>query len=251
VTPEQFFESGAHEEALARLQYVVDQQHRVGLLLGDLGSGKSSLLRVLCRSLQEEGRQAVLVNLTGLRADQFPPQLAQLLRGGEACPGNPAAAWRSILDQIIANRYQQRDTVVLLDDGDQAEPGVLTQVVRLAECDDDPDTRLTVVVAADVKHAKRLGGRLLDLTELRIEIEPWGCEQTRAFVQGALERAGVTGAVFQPEAVDRLHELADGRPRRICQLAELALVAGAGELKDEIDSPTVDAAFEELAVFSS
>ena len=55
-------------------------------------------------------------------------------------------------------------------------------------------------------------------------------------------------AIFDAGAIDRLHQLTNGVPRRICQLAELALAAGAGQDEAEIGGETVEAVFEELAV---
>jgi type II secretory pathway predicted ATPase ExeA len=93
-----------------------------------------------------------------------------------------------------------------------------------------------------------LGDRLLALSELRIEVEPWGAEETRDYLRHALDRAGVAESVFGETAIERLHELTLGIPRRISQLAELALLAGAGSQQEVIDGETVEAAFAELGM---
>ena len=124
---------------------------------------------------------------------------------------------------------------------------VLDAIARLAECDRSGDSRLTVVAAAAVTSLRRLASRLLDLTELRIELEPWEQADTVGYVLSALRRAGRREPVFTDEAMVRLHDLCDGIPRRISQLANLSLVAGAGQRAQRIDAETVDAAFHELA----
>lgn len=248
TSPAHFFESPTHEEALVCLQFLVEQQQRVGLLLGTSGSGKSLLLNIFAQALSQSGRQVVSVNLLGIDRGQFVHQLGTQLETHLPADATPATQWRSIFDRIAANRYQGRDTVFLLDDADEADREVLAQVARLAECDSSPQGRLTVVLAAHSGRAHRLGERLLELTELKIEIEPWDAEDTRGFLRHTLARAGVAGSIFGESAMDRLHELTRGVPRRVSQLAELALIAGAGSENEQIDGEIVAAAFEELAV---
>lgn len=251
VGPAQFFESPTHEEALARLQFLVEQNRRIGLLLGVSGSGKTLLLKLFAQALEATGRQAALVNLLGLDTQEFTRQLAVQLGVLTSADATPAQRWRSIVDKIIANRYQSRDTVVLLDDADEADSGVLAHISRLAECDPSSQSRLTIILAAHSRQTSQLGRRLLELTELRVEIEPWEPEDTRDYLQYALSRAGGQREVFDTTAVERLHELSHGVPRRLSQLAGLALIAGAGEQKNAVDSETVDAAYEQLAVLAA
>ena len=58
LDPRYFFNSPSHDEALARLQFLVDNQRRLGLMLGAAGSGKSLLLEVFSRRLRGDARLA-------------------------------------------------------------------------------------------------------------------------------------------------------------------------------------------------
>lgn len=244
----EFFESPSHEEALARLQFLIEQRYRVGLLLGPAGSGKSLLLNVFAQMLRRSGRQAVVISLVGLDVNDFVSQLASQLAVDPARAASPEALWQPIVDRIVANRYQRRDTVLLLDDADEGADAVLARIARLLDCDASPESRLTAVFAAEGQRLHQLGRRLLEWTELKIELEPWTCEETGAFLRHALSQAGREEAVFDAGAIDRLHQLSNGVPRRVCQLAELALAAGAGRDEAEIGGETVEAVFEELAI---
>jgi type II secretory pathway predicted ATPase ExeA len=87
----------------------------------------------------------------------------------------------------------------------------------------------------------------LDLVQLRIEVEPWQPTDTAEYLHESLSRTGKQSPVFSESAVDRLHELAHGIPRRTAQLADLTLMAAAGQDLTEIDATTVETVCQELA----
>jgi general secretion pathway protein A len=87
---------------------------------------------------------------------------------------------------------------------------------------------------------------MLDLAELRIDLGPWEPNDLNAYLKSALTHAGREGSLFAESAVARLHELTQGIPRRVNQLAELALLAADGRGIGEIDAAMLDSICEEL-----
>ncbi|MHC4406295.1 MAG: hypothetical protein ACYTG0_42225, partial [Planctomycetota bacterium] len=156
--------------------------------------------------------------------------------------------WRLLSDRLIEYQYRQLETVVLFDDADQASPDALTQVMRLAHFERTADSRLTIVLAGRDEGIGRLGHRLLELAELRIDVRAWERNDTEDYLRSALAQAGRQSPAFVGEAVDRLHRLARGVPRRISQLADLALLAGAGRKLEQVDADTVESVYHELGV---
>ncbi len=248
IDPSAFFESPTHEEALARLHFLVDQRRRLGLLMGAAGSGKSLLLEVFGHQTRRLDRVAVKIGLLGVEPQEFLSLLAIGL-GLNPAHGLPdASVWRLVGDRIAAFRYQQTPTVLLLDDADCASVDVLTQVTRLAKNESGPDSRLTIVLAGQPTRMGRLGAALLELADLRIDVEAWEPAETAEFIDSSLRKAGRSTPVFGEPAVARLHQLAQGIPRRVSQLADLALVAGAGRNLASIDADTVDSVCRELGM---
>lgn len=241
-----FYQSPNHEEALARLHFLVEEHRRVGLCFGPSGGGKSMLLEVFAGQLRRRGCQVVNLGLLGIDLHEFLWLTAAELGLNPSPNDTEFCLWRGIVDRIAENRYQQLNTVVLLDDVDEAEPPVVDTIVRLAECDRSPTARLTIVVAATSGNARKLGNRLLDLAELRVDVERWEECDTVGYLTAALRQAGRRERAFTDEAVVRLHRLCDGIPRRINQLANLALLAGAGRRLSAIDAETVESAYHEL-----
>ena len=248
LDPQFFYQSPTHEEALARLYFLVEQRHRLGLLMGPAGSGKSLLLEVFADGLRRSGRPVAKVNLLGVQ----PGEMLALLAAGLELYTDPSASvpalWRTLTDRLVEYRCQQLDVVILLDDADGADQQVLDQVTRLAQYDRSAESRLTLVLASQREHANRLGQRLLEMGELRIDVQPWEQSDTEGFLNTSLSRAGRQSPVFADPAVARLHELTHGIPRRVSQLADLSLLAGAGANLEQIDADMVESVCHELGV---
>jgi general secretion pathway protein A len=157
-----------------------------------------------------------------------------------------AELWRTLTDRLTEFHYQQLETVFLFDDADRAEKTALAQISRLARYDASPSARLTLVLAGQRETLGRIGASLLDLVELRTDLEPWDASDTINYLQNLLVQAGCPTPVFTEPAVARLHELTQGIPRRVSQLADLSLLAGAGQNSPQIDADVVESAYYEL-----
>jgi type II secretory pathway predicted ATPase ExeA len=233
------------------MHFLIEEHRRMGLLLGPSGCGKSLLLEMIARRVRLWGRAAAKLSLLGLESADFLAALADQLR--IVVPHGAAVwqVWQCLERRFRENRYQQLETVLLLDDADQATPEVLTQVARIAKHDLTADSRLTLILAARTDHVGRIGAPLLDLVELRIDVPAWRPGDTRRFLSQSLEQVGGQAEVIGYEAALRMHDLAGGSPRRVRQLADLALLAAAGMNLDAVDVATVDAAREQLGVCPS
>src|SRR5438445_8495939 len=103
---------------------------------------------------------------------------------------DPFRLWRGVLDRLTENRYQQLDTVLLLDDANEATTAVLDHVMRLAQFDSTSTGRLTVLLTANDNGVGRLTPRLFELADLRIDLDPWEPVDTVQYVTAALKQAG-------------------------------------------------------------
>lgn len=251
LDPRFFYQSSTHEEALARLHFLVDQQRRLGVLMGGRGSGKSLLLEVFADQMRRAGTSVAKLNLLGVEPAEFLWLLAAEFKKNPDRGLPVPTLWSLVTDCISEQRYQRAASVVLLDDVDQAADEVLTQLARLAQLDLSPESRLTIVLAGRPERIGRLGQTLLERAELRIDVEPWEPADTRNYLEASLAQAGRRSAVFADPAIARLHELGQGIPRRISQLADLAMLAGAGRKLAQIDADTVESVYQELGVIEA
>jgi len=248
LDPRCFFESPTHEEALARLHFLIDGGRRAGLLLGGPGSGKSLLLEVFAQMLGPCGWDVARIGLVGIDKMEFLHQLSVAWGLFPEPTATPAALWRTLLDRLAAQHVEQRKCLVLLDDCDEADPQVLTQALRLAQADVGHVAAVTLVLAARTSQVSRLGERLLEVADLRIDLNPWNHADTQRYLETALARSGRPAPTFSADAIALLAEISQGVPRNVVQLADLALIAAAGRELMEVDAATVDSVYAELGV---
>jgi type II secretory pathway predicted ATPase ExeA len=244
---DRFYPTATTNEALARIEHLVESRRRLGALLGPAGVGKSLALRVSARQLASAHRATVVVNAAALTTRELFWQLAAALAAAPRDDADVARLWRQIVDRVVENRLQQVDTVLLVDDAGEAGPDVLTQLVRLSRLDLAPNARWTMVLAAEPAQAARWNETLRNLVDLRIDLHPWEPHDTVGYVQTALVDAGRFEPLFDDAALRRLHELAEGIPRRVAKLADYALLAGAAAGLNLIDAAVVEEANKETA----
>jgi len=235
--------SPVHAEALARLDFLRESQCPFGLLLGPPGSGKSTVLAKFAEQAERSGALVALVNSAVADELAFLVPLAMGLQ--VAADGEPGQLWRRIADRLVELQLENLWAVVLVDDLDRAGAPVVALVERLSAVTDAP---LTIVATAQPETAGRIGQQLLEQAALRIDLHPWNETETRDYLTSSLTSAGRLQPAFDEAATRRLFELSGGAPRKVNQLAQLALLAGVGENLTQINVETIEAVEEELSV---
>ena len=213
LDPKYLCQSPTHQEALARAALSGGATASPGAAGRTFRQRQVALAEGLCRATtlhRAAGRATGLwvllrPEMLGLLAAEWGLRPRAVGLGGPVMASGHRSADRY--------RYQQLEAVGLLDDADQADPQVLQHVSRLARFDSSPAARLTLVLTGHREGMSNLGQSLLDLVELRIDVEPWEQSETQQYVNTLLGQAGRTSPAFAEPAVARLHELSRGIPR--------------------------------------
>jgi type II secretory pathway predicted ATPase ExeA len=244
---DQFYPAPGHNESLARIEYLVDSRRRLGALFGESGVGKSLVLEVAARQLTRRRHDVVLVDSLGVTTRELLWQTATGLGTSPREDADLQRLWRQVTDRVAENRWQQINTVLLVDNAGHAGPDTLTQITRLARLEATPAARWTIVLAAESGQAARWNLTLRELVDLRIDLVPWEVQDSIGYLQTALVDAGRYEPLFEEDALTLLHELSRGVPRRLSRLADFSLLAGAAAGLDRIDRGVVTRAHDELA----
>lgn len=247
ASPETPYPTEPLSEATARADYLIGERRRMGVLLGSRGVGKSTCLAAIAEEQRSGSRRAAVASIdaVALTARELLWRTAEGLGASPDGADTQMTLWRRIEDHLAENRWQDRPTVLLIDDAQQLGPDSQQQLVRLARLDSTPEAQWTILLATPADALERLNETLLHLIDLRIDLAPWGLDDTIGYVQTCLVEAGRLEPVFEYGALARLHALTRGVPRHVVRLADFALLAGAGQRVETIDEEVVEQAFAE------
>lgn len=225
-----------HEEALARLSYLVEHRGRFGLMLGPAGTGKSLVLNAAAHEAKRLGREVATIELFGIDSTDLLFQLAVGLRLGPAGHWSHGTLWRAVRDHWRALHSARLPSVLLFDHLERAQADCLSMIERLLHLDVANDGGLTILAAARAGHGQLLFGELAEQSELRIELPGLSRRETESFVRELLDRTGHRREVFQRDAAEAMFDLSGGVPREIVRLCRLALAVAEHEDVHRIDS---------------
>ena len=246
--PQFLFLSRSHREALARLQHAVEERDMI-LLTGGIGCGKTTLSRVLIDELDSDYR---VVLLTNPRLSPLEFLRAVALRLGIEQPSANKSDLLEQLGQQLYLLFQQQVHPVLIIDEAQLIPhkDVFDEIRLLTNYQLDDMNLLSVVLMGQPELLKRLAHSVYEPLRQRIGIqfnlEPLQQEEVGAYLEHRLQSAGGRPDLFTRSAVAAVGQLSAGIPRRINQLASLALLEGFGRELQQIDEAVIRHVAEEL-----
>lgn len=219
-----------HREALSNLEYAIASRKGMALLVGEAGSGKTTLIRAAVGRQPDRVHCEHLQN-PALTRSEFVETLAKRFGLSDAARSSKAALLEE-LEQLLKRRAEGGETTVLIVDEAQSLPLELLEEVRLlANIETNEQKLLTVILAGQPELAGRLNEEVLRQLKqriaLRCELRALTLNETAAYIAGRIKAAGGQGArVFTREAVTLIHEHSRGIPRTINVLADNALLSG-------------------------
>ena len=222
--------TAAHREALSTLDYGIASRKGITLLVGEAGTGKTTLIRAALER-QPATVHCVHIHNPALRRDEFVEMLAAGF-GLSARAHESKATLLLELESLVRRRHADGGITVLIVDEAQSLPFDLVEEVRLlANIETNEQKLLSVIVAGQPEIAARLNDpalrQLKQRIALRCALRPLTVQETAAYLAGRIKAAGGTAAqVFTREAVRRIHELSGGIPRTISVIADNALLGG-------------------------
>lgn len=240
--PRFLFLSHCHEEALARMEFVVEERE-IAVLTGEIGCGKTTLSRALMDRLGERFRFCYIVN-PRLNVVEFLRTIARILDVEK-----PADAKDTLIDQIqtaIYASYQSGVCPVLIIDEAQmiTDPEVFDEIRLLTNFQLDDQNLLGVVIMGQPELRSMMSSPRFEPLRQRISLNyhlrPLLLDEIMEYIDFRLEAAGGSPGLFTPDAVQRIHDLTGGVPRKINSVATNALLVAYGSNSALIDSGIIN-----------
>jgi general secretion pathway protein A len=226
--PEFLYLSNGHREALAHLTYGLTQGGFV-LISGEVGTGKTTLLRNLLRQMPPDVDVAFILN-PRLTVRELLETVCDEL--GIAYSQNERTSVKNYVDALSAHLLEThaagRSTLLIIDEAQNLAPAVLEQIRLLTNLETDKRKLLRIILLGqpellDLLARKELR-QLAQRITARYHLGGLDREDTFAYVIHRLQRAGGSALIFTRPALYRLYRISGGIPRLINLIADRALL---------------------------
>ena len=225
-----FYPSAKHVDALNHMVYAIEERRGFVVITGEIGSGKTTLSRVLFHKLDPRTKTAVVRNTHLTAKDLIAATLDELEI--PARPGSTKTRMIGWLNEFLVDQLRDDNNVVLLvDEAQNLKPTVLEEVRMLSNLETETEKLIQIVLMGQPELKAKLW--LRELTQLRQRVTlhyhlgALDAQETAGYVTHRLQVAGANGAaIFQPAALAQVYRHTKGVPRLINGLCDRALLTG-------------------------
>jgi len=254
ITPDPRFVhlSERHRDALAHLLFGIDKGGGGGFvqLTGEVGTGKTTLSRLLLEQLPADARIALVLN-PRQNAIELLETICEELHIDIAGKRGSAKALVDALNAYLLDAYAQGLRVVLLIDEAQNLPADALEQVRLLTNLETDTQKLLQILLLGQPELRAMVARpelrqLAQRITARYHLTPLDAKETGEYLRHRWRVAGGHKFPFEAKAVQRMHQRSGGVPRLLNVIAERALLAGYARDVAAIDARLVDAAADEV-----
>jgi putative secretion ATPase (PEP-CTERM system associated) len=226
--PEFLFLSRVHKRALTYLNYGISENFGFILVTGEIGTGKTTIMRTLLKQVPQEIRIA-RVNNTKVTSEQLISMINEDF--GIDTKGKDKTQLLSELADFLIRLYGERKRAVLIiDEAQNLSPDLLEEIRLLSNLETDKSKLLQIVLIGQPELNSTLSRVELEQLRQRIafrtHISPLSREETEAYIRHRLRVAGnENGVSFEEGVMDAIYDFSKGTPRLINVLCEFSLLA--------------------------
>ena len=229
--PRYFYPSAKHMDALNHMVYAIEERRGFVVITGEIGSGKTTLSRVLFQKLDPRTKTAIIRNTHLTAKDLIASALEELEIPFR--PGSTKTQLIARLNEFLIEQLRDNNNVVLLiDEAQNLKPSVLEEVRMLSNLETETEKLIQIILMGQPELKSTLW--LRELTQLRQRVSlhyhlgPLDARETAAYITHRLHVAGANGGnpIFESTALPKVFEHTHGTPRLINGLCDRALLTG-------------------------
>jgi general secretion pathway protein A len=249
--PRYLYLSERHAEALAHLLYGINEAGGFVQLTGEVGTGKTTIVRSLLAQTPKNAEIALILN-PKMTAPEFLLTICEEL--GIGVPDSALGSLKDLVD--ILSHYLLRAhaaghrVVLVVDEAQNLSPEVLEQVRLLTNLETNTQKLLQIILIGQPELRELLGRNELRQLAQRItgryHLNPLSQEETAAYVLHRLRVAGATTDIFAPGALGAVFRLSQGVPRVINVICDRALLGAYSLDRHRVAAPLVRNAAAEV-----
>jgi type II secretory pathway predicted ATPase ExeA len=239
--PEFLYPSREHATALTMLEYGLASQAAFSLLTGDIGSGKTTLVRKLLRQLGDHVAVGLITNTHGRFKSVYGWALSAL--NLTSSDDSDIAKYEALVDAFVREYAKGRRTLLIFDEAQNLSVEVLEELRLLSNVNSEKDLVLQILLVGQPELREKLCRPELVQFAQRVSVDfhlrPLDPHETQAYIRHRLEVAGGAPTLFRGEAIELIHARTRGVPRLLNQLCDYALVYAYADGLKTIDADLI------------
>ncbi|NQT47012.1 MAG: AAA family ATPase [Candidatus Omnitrophica bacterium] len=248
--PAFFYESSAHRTALHRLEIAIRLRRGLSMILGDVGTGKTTLCRALLQKFQEEENFVfhIILDPSHKSEFQFLSSLSKMF--GVKPTFRSTLDYRDAIEKHLFKMGVEKNKTItlLIDEGQKLTPTFLEILRTLLNYETNEYKLLQLVIFSQMELLPRIERikNFYDRVTTKYIINPLDERETREMIEFRLNRAGFNGTtpLFTDGALRLIYEYTQGYPRRIGVLCHNALETIVMNSKSVVDEEIVWSLFD-------
>ena len=238
-----------HREALAGLVFSVCTRPGLTVLVGEAGTGKTTLLYSLVELLEKRRFVTALCTNPTLTREEFYDLL--MLKFGIECPPMKSRQLMALQEALVRNRKDNRPSVLIVDEAQRLSPEILEEVRLLLNMETPREKLLQIIVAGQPELSEVLHRTEMRQLKQRIsclcKLHPLTMEELREYLHHRLTQAGLAQQTLFPEnTIELIHSYTQGIPRLVNSLCDSALQTGFGLQAKRITPAIIEEAANDL-----
>lgn len=249
--PRYLFMSERHGEALAHLVYGVTESGGFIQLTGEVGTGKTTLVRTLLQNRLPDNADVAVVLNPRLSAIEFLETICEELGILEPeFKGSTKALVDALNKQLLQAYSEGRRVILVVDEAQNLSRDVLEQVRLLTNLETAKQKLLQIILIGQPELRDLLSRD--DLRQLaqritgRYHLKPLSRDETAQYIEHRLRVAGALGEVFEGSAKSEVFRLTDGVPRLINVICDRALLGAYSREQRRVNRRLVRRAAAEI-----
>lgn len=227
--PRYLYLSERHAEALAHLLYGINEAGGFVQLTGEVGTGKTTIVRSLLAQTPKNAEIALILN-PKMTAPEFLLTICEEI--GIGVPDSSTGSLKDLVDvlsqYLLKAHAGGRRVVLVVDEAQNLAPAVLEQVRLLTNLETNTQKLLQIILIGQPELRELLGRNELRQLAQRItgryHLHPLSRDETAAYVRHRLRVAGATTDIFSGTALSEVFRLSAGVPRVINVICDRALL---------------------------